>query len=91
MENLNQQLDFHRYRKAEKNSSTVVGNEKVPLKSHMKNKQDRVCKLKKAVARHGLRDLNTPSRSSQELLPNNVTTAGPDELLYESDYNDDLS
>ena len=93
MENLNQQpeLDFHRYREAEKNSSTVVGNEKVPLKSYMKNKQDRVRKLKKAVARHGLRDLNTPSQSSQELLPNNVTTAGPDELLYESDYNDDLS
>ena len=57
----------------------------------MKNKQDQVHKLKKAVARHSLWDLNTPSQTSQELPPNNVTTRGPDELLYESDYNDDLS
>lgn len=66
----------------------------------MKNKQDRVRELKKAVVRHAataLRDitsnLNIQSStwSSQALLPTDVTTAGPDELLYESDYNDDLS
>ena len=94
VENLNRQLDFHR--DAEKNSPTAVGNtEKVPLKSHMKNKQDRVCELKKAVARHALRAttnlLNT--QSAQELLPlpDTDATIGPEELLYESDYNDDLS
>ena len=53
VENLNQQLDFHH--KAEKKSPTAVRNtEKVPLKSHVKNKQDQVCELKKAVARHAL-------------------------------------
>ena len=95
VENLNRQLDFHR--EAVKNSPTDVGNEKVPLKSHMKNKQDRVRELKKAVARHALREVNIPSSQVllAALLPTSssadVTAAGQDELLYESDYNDDLS
>jgi hypothetical protein len=93
--NLNRQLDFHR--EAEKNSPTSVENtEKVPLKSHMKNKQERVRELKKAVARHRLgasTNLIIQSESAQVLLPvpGPLTTADPDDLLYESDYNDDLS
>ena len=91
-ENLNWQLDFHR--EAEKNSPAAV--EKVPLKSHMKNKKDRVRELKKAVARHVLlatSNLNTHWQSAQEFLPlpDTDATIGPEELLYEPDYNDDLS
>ena len=66
VENLNQQLYFHC--EAEKNSPTAV--EKVPLKSHMKNKKNQVGELKKAVARHVLQatsNLNT--QSAQEFLP----------------------
>ena len=88
VENLNRQLDFHC--EAEKNSPTAVGGEKVPLKSHMKNKQDRVRELKKAVSRYAVRATQSES-PGQGLLPTDVTTAGPDELLYESDYNDDLT
>ena len=89
VENLNRQLDFHR--EAEKKSPTVTA-EKIPLKSHMKNKQDRVRELKKAVARHALchGSSNLSTQSSQAFLPTD-STAGPDDLQYESDYNDDLS
>ena len=72
----------------------AVGNEKVPLKSHIKNKQDRVREIKKAVWRYALRattsNTNINIQSFQEILPTTLTTAGPEDLLYESDYNDDL-
>ena len=83
VENLNQQLYFHC--EAEKNSPTAV--EKVPLKSHMKNKKNRVGELKFQATSN----LNTQSAQEFLPLPDTDATIGPEELLYESDYNDDLS
>ena len=53
-----------------------------------------VRELKKAVARHVLwatSNLNTQSAQEFLPLPDTDATLGPEELLYESDYNDDLS
>jgi hypothetical protein len=90
---LNRQLDFHR--EEEKKLPKAVINtetEKVPLKSHMKSKPDRVLQLKKAVPRYLFRSQTT----AQNQIPtvNDVSMAGPysdEDLPYQSDHNDDLS
>jgi hypothetical protein len=93
---LNLQLDCHR--EIEKRRLTVDGGkdsanlentiEKVPLKSHMKAKPNRVCELKKAVARFLARG-ETMETAEQILsgMENNMQTG--EDNLYESD-NDDL-
>jgi hypothetical protein len=48
----------------------------------MKNKQDRVRELKNAIERRAFRAIsNLNTQSFQTLLPMDVTTAGPDELV----------
>ena len=75
-----------------KRRSKDTETEKVPLKSHMKSKPDRVLQLKKAVARYLFRGQTTAQ--NQILTVNDVLMAGPysdEDLSYQSDHNDDLS
>ena len=65
--------------------------EKVPLKSHMKLKPDRVLQLKKAAARYLLRGQNAGCgvQNHSPVADNDVFMAGPGEdSFYESDHND---
>ncbi|KAF8229752.1 hypothetical protein L208DRAFT_1424012 [Tricholoma matsutake] len=90
---LNLQLDCHH--EIEKqclavdsgNDSVENTTEKVPLKSHMKAKPNRVCELKKAVTRF-LAQGEMRETAKQMLGMENSTQTG-DDNLYESD-NDDL-
>jgi len=90
---LNLQLDCHREIEKRRlaadsgNGSAENTTEKVPLKSHMKAKPNRVCELKKAVARFLARG-ETKETAEQMLGMENSTQTG-DDNLYESD-NDDL-
>ena len=92
---LNLQLDCHR--EVEKRRLAVDSGkdsaentmEKVPLKSHMKAKPNRVCELKKAVARFLARG-ETRETAEQVLSgmdTSNVQTG--EDNIYESD-NDDI-
>jgi hypothetical protein len=66
------------------------GMERVTLKSHMKYKPERVSELKKAVARY-LSRANT-GVSQLPTLTGDVSMANPEEdLMYESDFHDDMA
>lgn len=82
-EELNWQLDYHR------NTETILpkDSEKVPMKSHMKYKDDRHAELKKAVARYITRSTENTG-SVAKLNPNQADVQ--DDEQYLSDYNDDL-
>ncbi|KDR81599.1 hypothetical protein GALMADRAFT_221466 [Galerina marginata CBS 339.88] len=71
------------------NSSPETGVETIPLKSHMKNKAQRIPELKKAVARFHAR--GETKEGANELLNRVLETnkQGGEDHLYESD-NDDL-
>jgi len=91
VENLNRQLDFHR--EEEKKLSTFGSNvHKVPLKSHMKNRGERISELKKAIARHvsrvqTLTRIPLQGQTNQDIAS---VMADPEDVLYESDHNDDF-
>ncbi|GLB33217.1 hypothetical protein LshimejAT787_0101020 [Lyophyllum shimeji] len=83
---LNRQLDWHRDN--EKNFPDLEA--KVPLKTHMSIKADRVDELKKAVDRYqGLMESIVGTSSE---VPNGVNMEGTlnDEILYASDYEDNM-
>ena len=93
---LNKQLDWHR-----EEDQKVVANGgalddgKVPLKSHMKNKAERVAELKKAVNRYHSRSLSSSSGAtvspSTVQHPNIVQQrSGEEDSFYVSDHEDDL-
>jgi hypothetical protein len=89
---LNKQLDYHR--ELEKQLPTVVSDTaggKIPLKTHMKLKVDRVAQLKKAVARyltrHEAREVQEGITSD---LESEVCGGDRDDAEYESDFHDDL-
>jgi hypothetical protein len=89
---LNRQLDFHQ--EEEKKHASMEDSEKVPLKSHMKYKADRVRVLKKAVTQYFSRLEGPSSAQLQQLAPTNDgfstrTREGQDDTAYESDYHDD--
>ncbi|KDR65765.1 hypothetical protein GALMADRAFT_81499 [Galerina marginata CBS 339.88] len=97
---LNRQLDFHREEERKLQVPKPVMDEpetveRVPLKSHMKKKPERVLQLKKAVQRYLQRNPPTAAVTvpSQPLpaVNNDVSMAGPEDSFYESDYNDDLA
>lgn len=92
---LNRQLDFHREEEKKLPRAVIDAEaEKVPLKSHMKSKPDRILQLKKAVARYLFRDQTTADAQNQIPTVNDVSMAGPDsdeDLSYQSDHNDDLA
>ncbi len=83
-EELNRQLDYHR--NAE---TTLPDSEKVPLKSHMKYKDNRCAELKKAVA-HYITQSTENTGSVAKLNPNQAVVGVQDDEQYLSDYNDDL-
>jgi len=90
---LNLQLDCHceiekRHLAADSgNGSAENTTEKVPLKSHMKAKPNRVCELKKAIARFLAR--GEMRETAEQMLGMENSTQTGDDNLYESD-NDDL-
>lgn len=92
VQSLNRQLDWHR-----DNEKRVTGlSERVPLKSHMKNKADRVRELEKALTRyHTTSDLKILDISAMEGPPPHeedaeITEKGGDDLIYASDFEDDM-
>jgi len=87
---LNRQLDCHR--NIETKLSIPVNSDKIPLKSHMKLKSERVAELKKAVARYLARtEGHSSSLASSGPDTNHHLTGLPDEdSLYQSDHNDDM-
>ncbi len=87
---LNRQLDFHR-EEDKKLTSIQNSSEKVPLKSHMKYKADRVNELKKAVSRYLSRLGGSSINQTPQTAPTDdeTPTQRPDDTFYESDYHDD--
>lgn len=93
---LNRQLDFHREEERKLPRAVIVAEtstEKVPLKSHMKAKPDRVLQLKKAVARYLFRCQTSGGGAQNQISTavDDVIMAGPEDSFYESDYHDDLA
>ena len=72
--------------------SMPVNSDKIPLKSHMKLKSERVAELKKAVALYLARTEGySSSLASSGPDTNHHLTGLPDEdSLYQSDHNDDM-
>jgi len=94
VEELNQQLDYHREEENKLPRAVIEVMERVPLKSHMKYKAMRISELKKAVARY-LSRVHNFALYEAPVSTGDVSTfsmAGPEEdLFYESDFHDDLA
>jgi hypothetical protein len=88
-DDLNRQLDFHREfeRRFRTDSDSSQQAEKVPLKSHMKVKADRISELKKAVARHCMIDGHEEmvKRMVSELSEGEQEATMADDGQYDSD------
>ena len=87
---MNKQLDWHH-----EEDQKVIANGgalddgKIPLKSHMKNKAERVAELKKAVNRYHSRSLS--SSSGAMVSPSTVQQrSGEEDSFYVSDHEDGL-
>jgi hypothetical protein len=93
---LNKQLDYHRELErqlpavpAVVNGNTASG-EKIPFKTHMKRKGDRVAQLKKAIARYLRREVTDVQDRVTVQEVHLVSEGEGDDAEYESDFHDDL-
>ncbi|KAF9552336.1 hypothetical protein CPC08DRAFT_698685 [Agrocybe pediades] len=101
---LNRQLDYHRSEEKkslmdvaasdhEPDGANSSGHGRVPLKSKMTNKAQRILELKKAVARYIQRSsANNAPLVAGSTVEDDVSMSGPEvDMMYESDHNDDLT